>query len=167
MVPQNINPANGGVDPLLLLSCAALPMGKNGCLLHARLRYFDPVRAATLELQSSDVSELRSCGQAAKRAGLPPDCAALIEAMDAASVTVSLVNVGETERTVTVQAGAYAEHTLRTVSVDDGPAQVLGDGDSTLTVVLPPHCGGRLTLGMSRYAKRPSLRLPWQGGARM
>ena len=41
---QNINPANGGVDPLLLLSCAALPMGKNGCLLHARLRYFDPVR---------------------------------------------------------------------------------------------------------------------------
>ena len=82
-------------------------------------------------------------------------------------MTVSLVNVVETERTVTVQAGAYAEHTLRTVSVDDGAAQVLGDGDSTLTVVLPPHCGGRLTLGMSRYAKRPSLRLPWQGGARM
>ena len=106
-------------------------------------------------------------GQAARRAGLPPDCAALIEAMDASSVTVSLVNVGKTERTVIVQAGAYAEHTLRTVSVDDGPAQVLGDGDSTLTVVLPPRCGGRLTLGMSRYANRPSLRLPWQGGARM
>lgn len=42
---QSINPANGGVDPLLLLTCATLPMGKNGCLLHARLRYFDPVRS--------------------------------------------------------------------------------------------------------------------------
>lgn len=84
--------------------------------------------------------------------------------MDAESVTVSLVNVGDIERTVIVQAGAYAEHTLRTVSIDGGEPQALDHGTSTssLTVVLPPRCGGRLVLGMSRYTNRPSLQFPWE-----
>ncbi len=90
--------------------------------------------------------------------------------MDADSVAVSLVNIGDTERTVTVQAGAYAEHILRTVAIDDGEQQVLdnGNGTSSLTVVLPPHCGGRLALGMIRYTNIPSLRFTWeQVGARI
>jgi hypothetical protein len=84
--------------------------------------------------------------------------------MNADSVTVSLINIGDTERTVIVQAGAYAEHILRTVAIDDGEQQVLDNGSSasSLTVVLPPHCGGRLALGMSRYTNRPSLRFPWE-----
>ena len=94
--------------------------------------------------------------------------------MDAESVTVSFVNVGSTERTVIVQAGAYGEHSLRTIAIDGGEPQAFGngngdgDGMGSLTVVLPPHCGGRLVLGMIRYTNRPSLRFPWEpAGARM
>ena len=88
--------------------------------------------------------------------------------MDAETVTVSLFNVGDKERTVIVQAGAYAEHSLRTVAIDGGEPQALGnsngngDGTGSLTVVLPPHCGGRLVLEMSRYINRPSLQFPWE-----
>jgi len=58
--------------------------------LHARLRYFDPVR---------------------RRSGLPEDVAALVEKISGDSVTVSLVNLSAVEaRDVIVQAGAYAEH---------------------------------------------------------
>lgn len=94
--------------------------------------------------------------------------------MDAESVTVSFVNIGNTERTVIVQAGAYGEHSLRTIAIDGGEPRALGnatangDGMGALTVVLPPHCGGRLLLGMSRYTNRPSLQFPWErAGARM
>lgn len=91
--------------------------------------------------------------------------------MDAESVTVSFVNIGNTERTVIVQAGAYGEHSLRTIAIDGGEPQAIGDGNGngdgmgSLTVVLPPHCGGRLVLGMSRYTNRPSLQFPWERAA--
>lgn len=56
---------------MLALTMGSLPMGKNGCLLHCRLRYFDP---------------------AAKRAGLPHGVAALLEQADDTTAVVSLVN---------------------------------------------------------------------------
>ena len=60
--------------------------------LHARLRYFDPVR---------------------RRSGLPEDVAALVEKISANSVTVSLVNLNAVEsRDVIVQAGAYARTSI-------------------------------------------------------
>ncbi len=48
--------------------------GKNGLILHCRLRYFDPV---------------------ARRVGIPPDVAALVEKMTAESVPVTLVNTNQ------------------------------------------------------------------------
>jgi hypothetical protein len=85
--PMLLNPA--AHNALANLTMGALLTG-NMWSLHARLRYFDPVR---------------------RRSGLPEDVAALVEKISADSVTVSLVNLNAVEpRDVIVQAGAYAEH---------------------------------------------------------
>lgn len=85
--PMTLNPA--AHNALANLTMGALLTG-NIWSLHARLRYFDPVR---------------------RRSGLPEDVAALVEKISGDSVTVSLVNVNPVEsRDVIVQAGAYGEH---------------------------------------------------------
>eukprot|EP01046_Picozoa_sp_COSAG06_P006048 COSAG06_NODE_278_length_18546_cov_7.134981_17_plen_567_part_00 len=143
-----INPANGGVDPLIQLMCGGLPMGKNGCLLHVALRYFDP------QLQ---------------RAGLPPGVSALLEAMDAQTTTVFLANLTEDETTVIVQAGAYAEHTITSVAVDGSPAVSVDSGGGTggmlgkaaVAIALAAGSGARVVLGVERYSNRPTVAFPW------
>ena len=82
------NPAATGA--LLRLTSGALLPGRDGGLLNARLRYFDPLR---------------------RRAGLPEDVASLISELADRRTVVTLVNVSKTEtRPVVVQAGGYAEH---------------------------------------------------------
>jgi hypothetical protein len=72
--------------------------GREGGLVNARLRYFDPDR---------------------KRAGVPPDVAALVSELSDTQTTVTLVNLNPSRaRTVIVQGGAYGEHQL--VSVMNG-----------------------------------------------
>lgn len=110
---------------------------QGGVTLHCRLRYFDPVR---------------------RRAGLPPDCAALVHTMRDDAVEVTLVNLSGDVRNVVVQGGAYAEHRLLGVSVDG--RQVAGGGRD-VAVQLAPGCGARLTIAMRRYADRPTLSFPW------
>ena len=100
------NPAS--VASLLQLTQGALHIARppwsstsppqGGAPLHARLRYFDPVR---------------------RRAGLPEDVAALVDKLEADRTGVTLVNLNPSrERVVTVQGGAYGEHLIS--SVDDG-----------------------------------------------
>jgi hypothetical protein len=85
--PMGLNPA--AHNALANLTMGAFLHG-NIWSLHARLRYFDPVR---------------------RRSGLPEDVAALVEKISGDSVTVSLVNLNAVEsRDVIVQAGAYGEH---------------------------------------------------------
>ena len=89
--PMLLNPA--AHNALANLTMGALLTG-NIWSLHARLRYFDPVR---------------------RRSGLPEDVAALVEKISGDSVTVSLVNLNAVEpRDVIVQAGAYGEHQFTT-----------------------------------------------------
>jgi hypothetical protein len=89
--PMLLNPA--AHNALANLTMGALLTG-NIWSLHARLRYFDPVR---------------------RRSGLPEDVAALVEKISGDSVTVSLVNLNAVEaRDVIVQAGAYSEHQFTT-----------------------------------------------------
>src|SRR6185503_6625698 len=96
----DLNPA--ATDALVRLMLGALVPGREGGLLNARLRYFDPVR---------------------KRAGVPEDVAALVSA---------LVNVNPTTaRTVVVQAGAYAEHQIASVAVN-GRTLPVGAPDVTV-----------------------------------
>jgi hypothetical protein len=114
-------------------------MQQGGTLLYSRLRYFDPVR---------------------RRAGLPPDVAALVEGWGPDSVTVTLVNISPSvARGVIVQGGAYGEHQI--VSVSDGTA-TLNVGAANFPVRLAPGAGAKLTIRMKRFANDPTLSFPWE-----
>jgi hypothetical protein len=129
------NPA--AVASLMQLMWGALPTGIDGGLVHARLRYFDPLR---------------------KRAGMPEDVAALVTELTDTRTVVTLVNTGTTPRSVVVQGGAYGEHQIDSV---------MADGKSTVvnaplfTVTIAPGAGQQLTMQMKRYANQPTLKHPW------
>ncbi len=109
--------------------------------LHSRFRYFDPV---------------------ARRAGPPPDVAALVEKLAADAATLTLVNVNPVEpRTVIVQAGAYGEHQFDAVTVNGKTTPV---GAPLLTVRLEAGAGARLDFRMTRYRYLPTLAHPWDRG---
>ena len=76
----------------------ALVPGREGSLLSARLRYFDPVR---------------------RRAGVPEDVGALVSELTDDRTVVTLVNVSQTNpRTVVVQGGGYGEHQIVSAEVN-------------------------------------------------
>ncbi|HYJ41432.1 MAG TPA: hypothetical protein VEW08_11615 [Steroidobacteraceae bacterium] len=140
------NPAS--VASLLQLTSGALHIARppwsstspnqGGAPLHARLRYFDPVR---------------------RRAGLPEDVGALVDKLEAHRTEVTLVNLHPNrERVVTVQGGAYGEHVI--LSAHDGSRAHAVDGRS-FDVRLAPGCGARLSLMMRRYSANPTLAFPW------
>jgi hypothetical protein len=140
------NPAS--VSALLQLTQGALHIARppwsgtspnqGGAPLHARLRYFDPLR---------------------RRAGLPEDVAALVDTLEADRTGVTLVNLNPSrERLVTVQGGAYGEHRITAVRDGDRSHAVYG---RSFDVRLRPGCGARLVLGMNRYAGNPTLAFPW------
>jgi hypothetical protein len=136
--PLMYNPAAAG--NLVRLMVGGLHHGNRTLVLHARVRYFDPER---------------------RRSGLPADVAALVENLDAASTTLTLVNVNQVEpRTVVVQAGGYGEHQLTSVTVD---GQTTPLDARHLRVRLAPGAGTRLVLGMRRYVNVPTLAQPWDG----
>lgn len=131
------NPA--ATDAMVQLMWGALLPGREGGLLNARLRYFDPDR---------------------KRAGLPQDVAALVSALSDSRTTVTLVNLSPSQpRTVIVQGGGYGEHQL--VNVTSGN-QTVRINAPLLTVQLDPGCGRSLVFDMKRYANPPTVKHPWQ-----
>ncbi|AYV46539.1 hypothetical protein CFHF_15510 [Caulobacter flavus] len=112
---------------------------QGGALHYARLRYFDPER---------------------RRAGVPPDVAALVETLTDDETVVSLVNLSPTAaRMVTVQGGAYGEHQILGAAIGEGAVQAVDA--SAFTVRLAPGSGARLTLKMKRHANQPTLSFPW------
>ncbi len=134
--PMRFNPAS--MENLVHLALGGLHPGRRGTVLHCRLRYFDPLR---------------------RRAGLPDDVAALVEGMTDSGVTLSLVNIHQTEeRTVVVQAGGYGEHQLASAEVAGRTTPI---GGSWCTVRLAPGAGARLRFSMKRYANAPVLDFPW------
>lgn len=136
----DINPAT--TASLIHLMLGGLPPSLDGGLLNARLRYFDPSR---------------------RRAGVPEDVAALVSEMEDARTVVTLVNVHRTEpRTVIIQAGAYGEHQLESVTWGERMTSV---GAPLLTVHLGPGCGDKLVLQMKRYANPPTVLHPWHRAA--
>jgi hypothetical protein len=137
---DNMLSSNPGVnDALTQLMWGALVPGREGGLLFARLRYFDPER---------------------KRAGVPTDVAALVSEMSDKSTTVTLVNLNAKEpRTLIVQGGGYGEHRIESV-VMGGRTQPINA--RTLTVKLEPGAGAKLVLNLKRYAEPPTITLPWE-----
>jgi hypothetical protein len=133
---MNFNPA--AVDALQQLMWGALPPGRAGELMSARLRYFDPER---------------------RRAGVPEDVGALVSEMGDTRTVVTLVNLSASAaRTVVVQGGAYGEHRIEAVAVN-GKTQRVGARD--FTVRLAPGAGAKLELTMRRYAEAPTVKFPW------
>jgi hypothetical protein len=134
--PLRFNPAS--VDSLIELAMAGLPPHNHGKLLFSRLRYFDPT---------------------ARRAGLPPDVAALVERMTAEELTLTLVNTSHvSERTVIVQGGTYGEHQFTEVTLG-GVTQAVDRAH--MAVRLAPGAGGQLRLKMKRFVNSPTLTMPW------
>jgi hypothetical protein len=132
----DLNPA--ATDALVRLMLGALVPGREGGLLNARLRYFDPTR---------------------RRAGVPEDVAALVSALDDRRTVVTLVNLNPAEsRTLIVQAGAYGEHQFETVEWS-GQTKQLDARD--FTVRLAPGAGAALTLATRRYVNAPTIAFPW------
>ena len=130
------NPAS--TDALVRLMLGALNPGREGGLLNARLRYFDPVR---------------------RRAGVPPDVGALVSELADRRTVVTLVNLSKTEsRTLVVQGGAYGEHQIESVAWN-GRSQKIDAGH--FAVQLAPGAGAQLTLAMRRYASKPTVAFPW------
>jgi hypothetical protein len=106
--------------------------------LHTRVRYFDPER---------------------RRSGLPRDVAALVETLTGDSVTLTLVNTNPFQsRDLIVQAGAYAEHRFRTVTLNGKTVSI---ERPSVRLRLGPGCGSRLVFSMQRYANPPTLAMPW------
>ncbi|MGH9159316.1 MAG: hypothetical protein ACRD2X_04945 [Vicinamibacteraceae bacterium] len=130
------NPA--ATDALVRLMFGALVPGREGGLLNARLRYFDPAR---------------------RRAGVPEDVAALVSELGDRHTVVTLVNLSATRsRAVVVQAGAYAEHQVESVEWNGRTRRL---DASHFTVQLAPGAGATLTLATRRYANRPTVTFPW------
>jgi hypothetical protein len=132
----DFNPA--ATDALVRLMFGALVPGREGGLLNARVRYFDPVR---------------------RRAGVPQDVSALVSELGDRHTVLTLVNVSATEkRQVVVQAGGYAEHQFDSVTFD-GRTTPLQARD--VTVELGAGAGATLTLATRRYVNTPTAAFPW------
>jgi hypothetical protein len=132
------NPA--ATDAMVRLMFGALVPGREGGLLNARLRYFDPER---------------------RRAGVPEDVAALVSGLSDRSTVVTLVNVSRTRpRDVMVQGGAYGEHQIEAIEANGRTTAV---NAPHLTVRLAPGAGATVTLTMRRYVNQPTVAFPWDG----
>jgi hypothetical protein len=132
----DLNPA--ATDALVRLMLGALVPGREGGLLTARLRYFDPAR---------------------RRAGVPEDVAALVSELADQRTVVTLVNLSPAEpRTVIVQAGGYAEHQFDAVEWN-GRTERLNARD--FSVRLGPGAGATLSIAMRRYVNTPTVHFPW------
>jgi hypothetical protein len=137
--PMKYNPARVGT--LIELMLGGIHPGHRGAVLHARLRYFDPVK---------------------RRAGLPEDVAALVEGLNAGETRVTLVNIHQGDaRELVLQAGAYAEHELLGVEVNGKTHPLSGP---CLAVRLAPGAGATLTLKLKRHVNQPVLGFPWDRG---
>ena len=143
----NINPAS--VSALIHLMEGGIHIARppwsptspaqGGALHYARLRWFDPAR---------------------RRAGIPPDVAALVERLTDDETVVTLVNTNPVSaREVTMQGGAYGEHQIVSVQIGDTPAKAVDASACTLS--LAPAAGAKLTLKMKRHVNPPTLSFPW------
>jgi len=138
--PMEFNPATVGT--LMQLMWGGLPPDLRARVLFSNLRYFDPVK---------------------RRAGIPEDVAALVDAMTGESVAVTLVNTNQIEsRELVVQAGGFAEHQFDSV---EWKGRVEPLNATHFTVRLQPGSGGKLTLKMRRFVNQPTVAFPWDRSA--
>lgn len=139
------------LNPVVLEGLVQLMLGSpnhiyHGGLLHASIRYFDPV---------------------AKRAGIPADVAALVERLTPHGIRLRLVNLHPTEeRRVVLQAGMFAEHEFSRVrQVVHYPYQFDTIDARRFEVTLVPGAVGRLEIDIKRFIHPPTYAFPWHDGS--
>jgi hypothetical protein len=143
---QHQNPVT--TEALVQLMMGAPQACYNGGLLHASVRYFDPVR---------------------RRPGVPADVGALVTQVAKERIVLQLVNLNASEpREVTVQAGTFGEHNFTTVKYQrteggGAPEKRLAVNAHYFQVLLEPGCGVTLEMGVTRFANKPSYAFPWHG----
>ena len=138
--PMAFNPAT--VQTLNKLMMAGLDPGRGSAPLHCRLRYFDPIN---------------------RRAGIPDDVAALIDGVSDDEVSVTLVNLSQTDsKELIVQAGAYGEHQV--VDVRHGEERVKVNSPR-FVVRLEPGCGTNLVIFNERYSRATNDELSMESEA--
>jgi hypothetical protein len=152
------------VQPIVTEALTQLTLGGpqviyNGGQLQTRIRWWDSIE---------------------RRAGLPADVAALVSSIDPEATVVELVNLSASHaRKVILQAGAYAENQIETVSYDsfDGnwtgsfyqyiggdidPVTAVSVVDSSyLTIELPAGTRVTLTLKTVLHANPQTYLAPW------
>ncbi|MBB6734723.1 hypothetical protein [Cohnella zeiphila] len=132
-------------EGLLQLTLGAPMHISHGGLQHARVRYYDA---------------------AARRPGLPPRVSALVERIEDDSVTLTLVNLDETEeKEVVIQAGGFGEHRFTSAEVRDERGETVQSvpvRGKWLQIQLGREAGAKLVLTMERYVNRPSYETPWE-----
>jgi hypothetical protein len=146
---QSVNPVT--TEALVQLMLGAPQIQYNGGVLHASVRYFDPAR---------------------QRPGIPQDVAALVTKIEADRTELELVNLSPTEiRDVIVQAGTFGEHQFTRVKYtrrEELPSRKLVETSAEvnrkfLQVRLLPGVSVKLSLGVKRFANKPSYAFPWHG----
>lgn len=151
------------LDRLVRLSVGGLPIKVQGEMLYSQVRYFD--------------------GDS-RRAGLPPDVAALVTHIEKDWIELEVINLNAAEpRQLVIQAGAYGEHDFVSVEftqvsdiqppVRDVRNPRSGMIDQAVTqnsrelngrafaVNLAPGSGSHLKIKINRYASKPSFDFPW------
>lgn len=132
------------LTPMIIEGLTQLTLGGpmhvyHGGLQLARFRYFDAI---------------------ARRPGLPPGVAALVDGLSGDSATLTLVNTdASVGAEVVIQGGVFGEHDFTSVTLGDGAAMPVSG--RWLTVRLAPGATARLKVGMQRFVRPPSYDTPW------
>ena len=97
------------------------------------------------------------------RPGLPEDVAALVSAVTADGIVLTLCNLHPLQlRTILVQAGAFGEHSFTSVEyVCGGGIHTLGVEGRWFEAELGPGCKVDLNVGMCRFVNQPSYAVPF------
>ena len=112
----------------------------HGGMVHAAVRYYDAE---------------------AKRPGLPPHVAALVDEVGTNHIHVHLVNTDIVEgKQVVLQAGGCAEHEFTEVLVEAEGATPVTVDSQHVKVSLGPGAHGQLRIGLKRLAHVPSYAQP-------
>jgi len=151
------------LDSLVRLTIGGLPVKVQGEMLYSQVRYFDGER---------------------RRAGLPPDVAALVIHIEKDWIEIEIVNLNSVEsRQLIIQGGAYGEHSFDSVEytqvadiqppvrdvrnprsgmVEQALTQNTRElNDRAFTVNLAPGSGSKLRIKIKRYSGQPSFDFPW------
>jgi hypothetical protein len=134
-------------NPLYFESLVHLQWGapmhiSHGGFQFASLRYFNPIKSTP---------------------GLPAGVSALVSAVTAEHVTVTLGNLGSEEAQCIIQAGAFAEHTFTKIrEMADEEVVETTDVDSPwCQIIVPAQSTVTLRCEMSRHSRTPSYENPF------